>query len=295
MTMLPIVFIHNHNSHYLPLSLWQARKSNPGSEVILIGDSYSAHFGFMVRHEDKKNYFQGASEFAKRFKNFSTNPHDFELICLQRWFILEEFMLINGLKKCLYLDSDILLYGNVSEDSPRFSSFGMTIAGISGHSNFVHHIDTLSDFCRFLMDSYKDEAAIQVLEEKYREFRKKHAAGGISDMTFFMEYKEIHPDRILNIGFPLKKRLYDISMNHTEGVESKNGIKVVRKAKNGNTYLQYNNGLIVQIQTLHFQGETKVHMKRHMFSRSITLNVLYHSNRLILLAQKVWRKLFGRN
>ena len=144
--MIPIIFIHNQNSSYLPLSLWQARKSNPETEVILIGDSGNAHFNYLVNHVDKSQYSKRADEFAKKFVNFSTNSHEFELICLQRWFILEEFMRQNNLEKCLYLDSDILLFGNVKSEIHRFRFFGMTIAGISGHSNYINDIEVLAEF-----------------------------------------------------------------------------------------------------------------------------------------------------
>jgi hypothetical protein len=290
--MLPIIFIHNQNSSYLPLSLWQARKSNPASEVILIGDDDSSHFGFIVRHADKKDYFQGASEFAKRFRNFSSNPHDFELICLQRWFILEEFLILNGIEKCLYLDSDILQFGDAAEDSDRFSAFGMTVAGISGHSNFIYRTETLTDFCNFIMKSYDGPEAISVLEKKYAEFQEKHDAGGISDMTFFVEYKELHPDRIIDIGNPIQERMYDISMNYIEYVQNNHGMKVARKAKNGKVYVRHNIEGMIQMQSLHFQGEAKKIMKKHLFSWSPTLEVIYQLNRLILLYQKIRNKFF---
>jgi len=292
--MLPIIFIHNQNSNYLPLSLWQARKSNPGSEVILIGDSYSAHFGFLVSHVNIKEYSKGASEFAKRFVNFSTNPHNFELICIQRWFILKEFLIRNGIESCIYLDSDILLYGDVTEDARRFSSFGMTIAGISGHSNFIKKTTTLSEFCGFLMESYKGPAEIEILKTKYARFRENHEEGGISDMTFFMEFKWLYPDKILDIGVPLQNKLYDISMNYIEYVHNGHGIKSVRKAKNGSVYLRHNTEPLIKMQTLHFQGKTKVYMKKHMFSSSLAMNVLYYSNSSILFIQKVWRKIFRK-
>lgn len=90
--MRPIIFIHQFNHNYLPLSLWQARKSNPESPVYLLGDGWNAHFDFLVEHVPIRNYRKKADEFARHFRNFSTNPPAFELVCLERWFILEEFM-----------------------------------------------------------------------------------------------------------------------------------------------------------------------------------------------------------
>ena len=111
--MLPIIFIHNRNNDYLSVSLWKVRQTNPDSEIILIGDSQNAHFGMMVTHVHKKQFSKGADQLARHFVNFSTNPHDFELICLQRWMILEEYMKAKGMDSCLYIDSDVLLFDDV--------------------------------------------------------------------------------------------------------------------------------------------------------------------------------------
>jgi len=290
--MIPIIFIHNQNSNYLPLSLWQARHSNPQNDIILIGDSYNAHFKYMVNHVDKKDYSHGANEFAKRFTNFSTNSHEFELICLQRWFILEEFLILNGFTQCLYLDSDILLFGDVNEDARRFSTFGMTISGISGHSNYISKTETLSKFCQFIRDSYDGPEAIQILEQKYLEFRKTHEAGGISDMTFFVEFREMHPDLVLDISQPIHEKLYDISMNYIEGFENWKGLKVIKAGKNRRAYIrEEETRKMLQIQTLHFQGETKSEMRRHVFSGTRALSFIVSLNNLIILGQKIWKRL----
>jgi hypothetical protein len=76
-------------------------------------------------------------------------------------------------------------------------------------------------------------------------------------------------------------------------VHNKGGIKAIMKAKDGMVYLSHNTEPLIKMQTLHFQGETKIHMKRHLFTRSISLDLLYYSNEVLILFQKVWKKLFG--
>jgi len=288
----PIIFIHYFNHAYLPLSLWQARKSNPESEIILIGDGWNAHFDFLAEHVAAADYRKSASEFAQNFINFSSNPSDFERICLERWFILDEFMKSRGLEQCLYLDSDILQFGNIGEDASRFSSFGMTVAGISGHSNFINKREDLSDFCRFIMDSYSKENAHQLLEEKYRAFQESHSAGGISDMTFFTEYRALHPDRILDIGEPIEGTAYDIAMSYIEYTRNENGIKKVELLPDSRLQVFMRGIGYVEMRNLHFQGEAKKYMKEHLFGTPLTLEIIYRLNIIYLFVQKVLRKLF---
>jgi len=288
----PIVFIHHFNHSYLPLSLWQARKSNPNAPVYLIGDGWNAHLDFLAEHIPISRYRKKADEFAAHFQNFSSNPADFERVCLERWFILEEFMQDKGLKSCLYLDSDILLFGDAEEDGNRFSGFGMTVAGISGHSNFIGNREVLSDFCQYIFDSYTRENAIPDLKEKYREFCETHDAGGISDMTFFTEYRQRHPDRILDIGVPLHGMAYDIAMAYIEFCRNENGIKKVERNREGKMMVFQRGMGEVELRSLHFQGEAKKYMKAHLFGVPLILESIYQLNRLYLLAQKVWRKIF---
>jgi hypothetical protein len=288
----PIIFIHHFNHSYLPLSLWQARKSNPDSEIILIGDGWNSHFDFLVEHVHASAYRKSADEFARHFQNFSTNPSDFERICIERWFILEEFMKARGIEQCLYLDSDILQFGNIEEDARRFSSFGMTVAGISGHSNFINRMEDLSEFCAFIRNAYTGENALQTLENKYKKFRETHEAGGISDMTFFTEYREEFPDRILDIGKPIEGMTYDIAMAYIEFSRNENGIKKVEKQNDGRLQVFMRGEGTVEMRSLHFQGEAKKYMKAHLFGTPLALEVIYRLNQFYLFGQKIWRKLF---
>jgi len=292
--MRPIIFIHRFNHSYLPLSLWQARKSNPGAPVYLIGDGWNAHFDVLVEHVPMASFRKKADEFARHFRNFSTNPPEFELVCLERWFILEEFMRERGIDQCLYLDSDILQFGNAEEDGRRFSGFGLTVAGISGHSNFVSNLENLSDFCRFISASYTGENAHEVLEEKYRKFRATHDAGGISDMTFFTEFREQNPDLVLDIGNPIQGMAYDIAMAYIEFARNENGIKKVWQRADGRPVILQRMAGEIEMRSLHFQGEAKKYMKRHLFGTPVALEFLFQLNRFYIIVQKVWKKAFFR-
>src|SRR5262249_35737186 len=151
---LPIVFIHASNSDHLKYSLAQAHASNPQSTVILVGDSSNDVYDF-VEHRPMMEYFQGAGEFQKIYKHYSTHGVDFELICFQRWFILKEFLIANNLSQCLYLDSDTMLYADVTKDSKKFEPFDFTLCWNSiGCVFFLNRLKGLDEFCQFLMDIY---------------------------------------------------------------------------------------------------------------------------------------------
>lgn len=288
--MTPIVFIHSNNCDYLPLSLWKARQSNPRQRVILIGDENNRHFSLLVEHFHQKDFSRQSDAFSKLFVNFSTNSHDFELVCLQRWFILKEFMEAQGLDECLYMDSDVLLFADVNESKPRFRTQGMSICGISGHTNFVRKRSTLSAFCDFIHQAYAKPGGLAELEEKYRIFRQTHEAGGISDMTFFVEFQQAHPEQILDLSAPHEGQMYDIAMAHFPDIENDRGIKTIR-FENGKPYCRHKSLGPIEMKTLHFQGAAKFAMKEHLVPGSWVLDLLYTANKLYWLGQKAWRRL----
>jgi hypothetical protein len=288
--MQPIIFIHNRNNDYLPISLWKVRQSNPDSEIILIGDGQNAHFSAIVKHVHKKDYSVAANAFAKKFKNFSTNPFDFELICLQRWMILEEYLKANQIENCLYIDSDVLLFDQIESDAKRFSAYGMTVAGISGHCNFISGTATLSSFCRFIENAYKDQNAIQILDDKYKIFRQTHPAGGISDMTFFTEFREANPGKVLDIAEPLDAKMFDITITYTKDTIESNGIKVLTWNQ-GRPYTKNLNNEVIEMRSLHFQGDSKKYMLQMANIQDFTFSCLLQTNKFIILIQKIWNKL----
>lgn len=290
--MLPIVFIHNRNHSYLPLSLFKARQTNPGSDVILLGDGQNAHFGAMVHHFHHHRYARQANELARSFVNFSTNPADFELICLQRWMILLEFMEQHRMDKCLYLDSDVLIFDEKEADAQRFQRYGMTVAGISGHTNFVQSRDVLARFCQHIRQAYEQPDAHAILEDKYKAFRLYHEAGGISDMTFFTEFRAANPDLVLDIAEPLEGKMFDITITYTHGVKAENGLKKISWAQ-GRPFVELLNGEWVEMRSLHFQGESKKYMKAMARQERLTPRLIYNLNAGYLLAQKAYNKLLG--
>lgn len=289
--MIPIVFIHSFNHDYLPISLWKARETNPNSEIFLIGDSWNAHFGGFVTHVLKEKYSKEADLFAKNFVNFSTNPSDFELVCLQRWMVLEQFLREKNFEKCLYLDSDVLLFDSISSDAFRFSNYGMTIAGISGHTNFIQNRMVLSEFCDWIKLSYSTSSKIKGTKEKYLEFRKYNEAGGISDMTYFTEFREKFPEKILDIGNPIEGKMFDITITYTKGLQSNSGLKEL-DWRSGKPFAKTLNGEEIEMRSIHFQGNSKHLMLEMAKIKSPAFKGLFFFNKALVLFQKAFRKLF---
>jgi hypothetical protein len=227
---LPIVFIHRSNSAYLKYSLSQAQATNPRSPVILIGDRSNDCYDFVV-HREIDEFFQGAAEFENIYTHFSTQSPSFELICFQRWFILRDFLLANKIPRCLYLDSDTMLYTDVTQDSEKFAHFDFTLSHqTSGCTFFLNRVEALAGFCQFLMDVYskKDRYFYDKLVAHYAVTRRHGLKGGVCDMTAFQLYGENHFGEIGEVAHIIDESVYDPAITISRpGFEMEGGVKKI--------------------------------------------------------------------
>jgi hypothetical protein len=257
---LPIIFIHQSNSEHLKYSLAQAQRSNPSSTIFLLGDSSNDVYEF-VEHHSMLDYFSEAAQFKKIYKHFSTNSPDFELICFQRWFILREFLATHNIQRCLYLDSDVMLYADVTEDSKKFEQFDFTLCwNTIGCVFFLNRLEGLDQLCHFLMDIYnkKDRYHFDKMVSHYAVRRKNQLAGGVCDMTAFQLYSEANFGRVGEASHVINGSVYDpnINMPHP-GFEMENGIKKI-VWKDGYPWGRYvRTGETIKFNSLHFNGRVK--------------------------------------
>ena len=263
---LPIIFIHKSNSEHLKYSLGQAHASNPQSTVILLGDSSNDAYDF-VEHRSMAEYFHGAGEFQKIYKHYSTHGVDFELICFQRWFILRDFLIANNLSQCLYLDSDTMLYADVTKDWKKFEQFDFTLCWNSiGCVFFLNRLKGLDEFCQFLMDIYcsQNKFYYDRMVAHYAVRKKHHLAGGACDMTAFQFYSEGNFGQMGEASHIIDGSVYDpnINMPHP-GFEMENGIKKIIW-KNRQPYGKHlRTGEEIRFNSLHFNGRAKKLMSQY--------------------------------
>jgi hypothetical protein len=96
------------------------------------------------------------------YKHKSQWGEGFEFVCIERWFILYEFMITHKIDKCVILDSDILIFSNLTAVKEAFPDHDMTWTGFSAHINFINDISALKQFCDFFLGCLN---AVQDLNE----------------------------------------------------------------------------------------------------------------------------------
>jgi hypothetical protein len=279
---LPIIFIHNGDAKYLNFALDRAKKSNPKSRLIVIGSNISPKIG-IAEYFDVNDFDKSAKLFSKKYIHLSTLNYDFELFCFQRWFILNEFMLKNKIRKCLYLDSDVLLYTDVTKDQDNYSKFMLAYSNnTSGHVMFVNSLKFLDKFCTFTTKLYTYEKNLSILKKMFQNRKNQGLTGGVCDMTALLLFYESNSKFIFDVSKVLNGGIYDHNINSSDGFEMFCELKKI-KVVNGLPYASLTStGEKVLLKAIHCQGISKKIMSQFSDMNFSELNIMfYYFNRKI--------------
>ncbi len=258
---LPIIFIHKGNSWYLPYIFLQAKLTNPSSHLYLLGDEDTRHFNGILKHSNLSDYSTASQALLNVYKHKSTLSWEFEYFCISRWFVLYEFLVAKGIDQCLYIDSDVLLFCNATEEAKRLKGCSMTMPYDSAHTNYILNVMDLKLWCEKVIDIYKYKE--DFLEHHYSKHLKKFSAGGISDMNFFRWFKDEYPDKIKDISVPENGMAYDITIDTTQNYHINNNIKKIVFKENSPYGILIETKCLVRFQSLHFQGKSKTLIKSY--------------------------------
>jgi hypothetical protein len=117
----------------LNYSVESVRRNSPSSPVRIIGDEECRRhlpgelFEYFVPVEP---YFERAAKFARVWAHRSPNPVDFELKCMQRWFVAHQYGRRHKVEGFWMLDWDVLVFTDLGQEDigvgmtcPLFTSY----------------------------------------------------------------------------------------------------------------------------------------------------------------------------
>jgi hypothetical protein len=250
MKSLPIVLVHTGDSFYLKYAIMNARKFNPTSEIFLICENTTEEFDSITKL--KMSDFDKYSKVLEKIyvhKNKS-NPV-IELFCIKRWLVLLDFMEKKKITNAFTMDSDVVLFTDVTKDSKNFAKFDYLLAkGISAGLTIINNKKVLTAYKDLVLDFYKHKIGKVEYEEN----------GTITDMSFWKEINRRGRFKTGEITKIINSSAYDAGLLIEQvGIDMKDGMKVI-KFERGFPYGQSNNKR-VWLKCLHCQGPTKFYMK----------------------------------
>ncbi len=187
---------------------------------------------------------------------------------------MRDFLTAHHVEQCLYLDSDIMLYADVTKDRKKFDRFDFTLCwNTMGCVFFLMRRDGLEGFCRFLMDIYnkKDRYHYDKMLAHFAVRRKNRLTGGACDMTAFQLYSEANFGQVGEASHIVDGSVYDPNINRPQP-----GFEIDRRNQEnhleGRTALRKRyarTGEEIRFNSLHFQGKAKQLMGRFYTGRPV--------------------------
>lgn len=184
------VIVHCSDSWYLPYCLLQASRFIPRDRLVLITDIKHRRYDRWCRVEDIKTHWSEAEALGKNFVNFSPSSAAFELLCIQRWFVMKSFVEKTGVSRIVHLDSDVMVFEDLDRLLDAYDDCDLVKNGFQGpHCLAINHPVVLTEFCRFISSHYSDEATKEKMRADFARWKSEGINGGISDMHFLHTFK----------------------------------------------------------------------------------------------------------
>ena len=267
MKNIPVIFIHQGNQEYLNFTINQSCKKN---KVVLIG-THEVMRNQNLSFYNIGNYNKYTHNFTDIYEHLSTNGRDYELFCFLRWFILKEYMEEQNLDVVFYVDSDVMLYVNVTDEYKKYEQYDLTLLHRTAAISSFFTKEGINNFCNFLMESFgnKQSYNYQKISSHYHLRQKFGLPGGVCDMTYFdffhyMDNGGGGPGKVGEMMSIIDDSTYDHNINVSDQYFDFNGIKNV-KIKDGFPYV-YSHKLKkdIKFNSLHFQGSSKYQISNYI-------------------------------
>ncbi|MEI7815304.1 MAG: hypothetical protein WCJ13_11035 [Coriobacteriia bacterium] len=265
-----LITMHVGNPDYLRTCLAQAHFSNPNSRIVLLGDESNRDCPAYVEHFDSEDYFESAREFANIYRHFSPNPEWVELLCIQRWFVINEFVKRHDIQCFLHIDSDVLLYSDFQNEAEYFGLLGRFDCArteTSPGTSIFSRQEVLGEFCQFIMDVYRNDELLQGIAEAYSRADNflslmNYSGGSLQDMALFTSFCSQPHVMSVDLSATTGGSAFNLVIGYPRGGAFANTGCVINVVFSGKVPfgLEKVDGLLTRFHCLHFGGSYKVLM-----------------------------------
>ena len=251
-----IVYTHYGNPDFLHHSIGQTLATNPGARVILIGDKDNRIDG--VEHRLMQDFAAAADPVVSRYLHDSNNAYCYELFCIARWFLFLDLCRREDIAEMFLLDSDYMLFDDLSALAPRCREKGVGFSFNSAHFSYFRR-DALEAFCRHVAGFFADG-------RDTGDFHRNNNSELFSDMAFIYDFQRQTPH--VNFCAVEDASRFDYSITDAEDFHCSNGVKDIRFIDGLPYAFPRDGSRPIRFRGLHFQGLTKPMMRNAFFRQS---------------------------
>lgn len=255
---IPFIFVHKGDSFYLQYTFNQLKKSNPQSEIYLLGDEANKKYADLgIRHVYMSDYGETATAFEHVYVHLSANQGFVERICFQRWMYIRDFIKARGIQgPFCCMDSDVLVYENISDYYYRYcTGYDVTLHGPYGPgSNVFRDVQVLNGLVEHIFRCYSTPDLLEQLRNRYYKEKKN-----VTDMHMIDTYVRAQHVKVYDLLQIVEGASFDSHISKTSDSRFVMDGKYKKvQYKDGHMYcFQKADNCPVKMYTLHIQGYYK--------------------------------------
>ena len=241
---LPIVMLHRGGADFMRHTLESLRGFHPHKRIIVIGDDYN-RMGpeLQIEYRQWNHYTSDALFLRRSYEHLSINPYPFELLCLERWFVLHEFCKKEAVHELIHLDSDVLCFDSLDDLEPEMRRHDAMTCGVQAGVGYFK-VQALSRLCDTIQEFYADFKSLPEL--RGRNVNDMLFCGYVAETDGWGNFLSLDVDGII-----------DNHIRTSDGYEMKDGVKAF-EFHNGHPYaIRESDRRKVRFRTVHFQGPSK--------------------------------------
>ena len=279
MPEIPLFIFHIGDQEYFKKCV---RFNSVKNKVYIIGNDTNKELfknNPNVTHLHVKDIDNGEANRLKRcFINYSTHDLSYEIKCFLRVFYLKQLMLTTGINKFFHLDSDCIVFDNISDifNANNNIENAYSVQKYCEEQNPFHMVGCIHNglltlelcniFIQLCFDIYENKSKLNLIQEKVNHHKNNNIGGGICDMTFFwLIYKEkLCGIFDLNdiIIFENEECTFDHNIHLDYGflgeeTYQKNGNFKNITIKDGKNYITTKNKKLIRLLSIHYAGGAK--------------------------------------
>ncbi len=242
-TDVPLIFTHYGANFYLPYTLYQAKKSNPQTRCILIGDDANKKIATQSKWEHvvmSDIVSKKCDHFNAKFRWIQGKKHnpikggkDWLRYVFERFFAIEEFIKTENLENYWHFDSDTMILKDLKRFEQRLREANIdctTLCNDMCPSGFIKASFTES-YTNSIISNFEDNDFLRLQQ---REFDKHTPENAFTEMRAFTIHRRNNKIRSMPLSSAFRDLniWFDDCICQEDGFETTWGDKINREIKN---------------------------------------------------------------
>lgn len=260
---MTVIEYHAYTNEYLTAHFESLRRYSPNTDIHVIADDTVCKL--VAGSIPVAPYKHLLDDLDAVFQNYSPNPRHFELVCIQRWFVLYAYAKQHNIQEFWTFDRDILVFSDLDAEAVEIRAHNISLT-LPLCSFYCRDIELLKPWLDWLMSLYSHP-------EKLKKILP--LMPNISDMN--LAYLFWHDKDIICLpGAAFGSGAWDNNLTTDElDFEMHDGSKVLRFIKGYPEARNKKYDIWIRMKTLHCHGSHKARMHEYLALAKSSENTTY--------------------